>query len=77
MASILDHTDAQYNLTILSNHIDINENDDETVEETIEKQISVLHDTCLRLSSSSNNEDEHLFNDYQLDLKNQTVTSLS
>jgi len=74
-ASALGHINAQFNLTLLSNHIDINENDDDdTTEETItEKQSSSLREFFFRFSLSNNYKEDQSFNDYQFDLTNSTI----
>ncbi len=77
-ASALGHINAQFNLTLLSNHIDINENDDETIELTItEKQKPSLREIFFRFSLSNDYKEDQSFNDDQFDLKNQTIACLS
>jgi len=77
-ASTLGHTNAQFNLTLLSNHIDINENDDETSEHTItEKPNSSLRELFFRFSLSNDYKEEQSFDDYQFDFKNQSIVCLS
>jgi len=76
-ASALGHINAQFNLSLLSNHIDINENDDDTIEETItEKQSSPLREVFLRFSLSKDYKEDQSFNDYQFDLTSSTVACL-
>jgi len=76
-ASALGHINAQFNLSLLSNHIDINENDDDTIEETItEKESSPLREVFLRFSLSKDYKEDQSFNDYQFDLTSSTVACL-
>ncbi|CAF2506964.1 unnamed protein product [Rotaria sp. Silwood2] len=77
-ASSLGHINAQFNLTLLSNHIDIDETDDEIIEETItEKPNQPLRDRFIRFSLSNNYKEDHPFNDNQFDLTSQTIACLS
>lgn len=77
-ASSLGHINAQFNLTLLSNHIDINENEDETSEDTITKDhSSSLHHAFCQFTLSNHYKEEHSINDYQLDFRNQTVPCFS
>jgi len=77
-ASSLGHINAQFNLTLLSNNIDINENDDEPTEETIIENSSPLsRHVFFRFSLSNDSKEEQIYNDYQFDLSNRTVACLS
>ncbi|CAF0753209.1 unnamed protein product [Rotaria sp. Silwood1] len=77
-ASSLGHINAQFNLTRLSNRIDLDENEDEIIEETItEKPSPRLRDGFFRFSLSNNYKEDHSFNDNQFDLTTQTIACLS
>ncbi len=77
-ASSLGHINAGFNLTRISNHIDINEEEDETIEQTSnENQSPPLREVFFRFSLSNNYSEDQSFNDYQFDLKNQTIACLS
>jgi len=78
-ASALGHINAQFNLTLLSNHIDINENDDETEGQTLtEKQSPSLREKFFRFLLSNDYKEDQSFNDDQFDLKkNQAIACLS
>ena len=77
-ASRLGHINAQLNLTTLSNRIDINENEDEIVEETIShKENLSLHNDFLRFSLSNDINQDQLIDDNQFDFESQRVACLS
>lgn len=73
-ASMLGHINAQFNLTILSNHIDINENEDEKIEQTVSTNKSRL----FRLSFTNDYKEKPLqsWNDYHFNLT-KTLSCLS
>ncbi|CAF0896257.1 unnamed protein product [Adineta steineri] len=76
-ASALGHTNAQFHLTNLSNHIDIDDNEDERSERTIsENNNSLLRKVFLQFSLSMNYKDEPSFNNYQFESENKTIACL-
>ncbi|CAF4443732.1 unnamed protein product, partial [Adineta steineri] len=76
-ASALGHTNAQFHLTNLSNHIDINDNEDEISEQTIsENNNSLLRKVFLQFSLSMHYKDEPSFNNYQFESENKTIACL-
>jgi hypothetical protein len=77
---MLGHINAQFNLTLLSNHIDINDNEDdeELTEETLTKKSnSPLRELFFRFNLSSDYKEDLSFDDYQFELKNQSIVCLS
>ncbi|CAF0857373.1 unnamed protein product [Rotaria sordida] len=77
-AASLGHINAQFNLTLLSNHIDIDDNEDEIIEETISEESSPsLRDIFSRFFLSNNYKEDYSFNDDQYDLTTKTIACLS
>ncbi|CAF2948102.1 unnamed protein product [Rotaria sp. Silwood2] len=62
-ASMLGHSDAFFNLTFLSNHIDINDDDDESSEQTV---IDQSHVFPFSFTKQYNEEQSQAWSDYQL-----------
>lgn len=72
----MGHINAQFNLTILSNNID--EDDDEPIEEPVAKKPSLsLLNGFIRFSVANNYRENHSSNDHQFDLTSLTVACLT
>ncbi|CAF3036632.1 unnamed protein product [Rotaria socialis] len=76
-ASTLGHIHAQFNLTILSNDIDIDENEDEAIEQPVtEKVVRPLRDGFFRFSLSTSYKEDHSLSDGQFDFNSLAVACL-
>ena len=77
---MLGHINAQFNLSLLSNHIDDNDDDgDEPIDETLTKKESKspLREIFFRFHLSSDYKEDQSIDDYQFELKNQSIVCLS
>ncbi|CAF1232665.1 unnamed protein product [Rotaria sp. Silwood1] len=72
-ASMLGHSDAFFNLTFLSNHIDTNDNDDEDQEENFSNESNLFPFSFTKLCKE---EQSQSWSDYQLSLT-KTLACLS
>lgn len=62
---MLGHINAQFNLSLLSNHIDLNDTEDEKIEETIPNKSRIFR---ISFAKEYKEESTPIWNDYHFNL---------